>query len=353
MTRSFLWIGALVCAVSSPSLQAQNGTATFELVLNSTWSRATHPIAFPSNPHYSQLVGTNHRSSASLWAPGAQASVGIQRVAEFGSNGSLQSEVNALIASDDAQQWFRLGGINSPGTLTTQITVSTEFPELSLATMVAPSPDWFVGVHGLSLMQNGDWIDQVTAPMFVYDAGTDSGSSYNSSNQATLPHAPIARVTTASGPFLNLPGAVGTMTLRRLHGSAVHGCGINPAGSFGVQGQARIGQTLTFSIHDPTIQMGTPAASALGLSTTPLPSFPCGMAIPNFGLTGPGMPGELLLDGAFAAALGPTWNGSAVSFPLTIPNQVGFIGQKFYFQGVLGDGSRVGLTDGAAVLIGG
>lgn len=75
--------------------------------------------------------------------------------------------------------------------------ISQSHPLVSLVSMIAPSPDWFVGIHGLNLLVNGDWPDELIMDLEAYDAGTDSGVSYTSSNQATTPQGSITRVTDA------------------------------------------------------------------------------------------------------------------------------------------------------------
>ncbi len=82
--------------------------------------------------------------------------------------------------------------------------------------MIAPSPDWFVGVSGLSLIANGQWSEQLVVPLFAYDAGTDSGASYTSPNSDTQPRANIQRIETL--PFLvdsEVP-SIGTFTFVRI-----------------------------------------------------------------------------------------------------------------------------------------
>jgi serine/threonine protein kinase len=36
---------------------------------------------------------------------------------------------------------------------------------VTLVSMVAPSPDWFVGVGGLPLLQDGQWVDELVVPL--------------------------------------------------------------------------------------------------------------------------------------------------------------------------------------------
>ncbi|HEX5053608.1 MAG TPA: spondin domain-containing protein [Planctomycetota bacterium] len=331
-------------------LAAQHGTARYQLVFESTWSATTHPVQFPSGPHFSPLTGGTHTNAVDFWLPGALASPGIEAMAELGSTSPLTSEVQNAVNGGTADQVLVFGGLSpSPGQYSTQFTISADFPLFTLVTMLAPSPDWFVGVHGLPLLQNGDWVDSLVVPLIVYDAGTDDGTTYNSPNLEAVPHQPIAQVTTASGPFQGLPGPVATFTFQRLWGTAAYGCS-NPDDSLGVAGAARIGQVLTLSFDDPTGQFAAPALTGLALSSAPAAAFPCGTLLPGLGLV-PGQPGEVLLQSIDALAAGPLWSGAPAALPLSLPMQTGLVGQRFYLQGLLAN-SRVAVTNGVSLLIG-
>lgn len=66
---------------------------------------------------------------------------------------------------------------------------------VSLVSMIYPSPDWFVGISGLELcLSNGSWIDEKILNLYPYDAGTDSGPTYISSDQPTIPKEAIRRI---------------------------------------------------------------------------------------------------------------------------------------------------------------
>ena len=66
---------------------------------------------------------------------------------------------------------------------------------VSLVSMIYPSPDWFVGVSGLELcLGNGSWIEQKILNLYPYDAGTDSGPTYISPDQPTIPKEAIRRI---------------------------------------------------------------------------------------------------------------------------------------------------------------
>jgi len=130
---------------------------------------------------------------------GGIATQGIRVMAETGNPNPLRGEVLALIDDGHAGEVVSGGAIpQSPGTSSALLTVDESFPLVSVTSMVAPSPDWFVGVDGLSLCDQGQWLEEVTVEMVAYDAGTDSGSNFTSSNSATNPQAPIDNDT----PFL-------------------------------------------------------------------------------------------------------------------------------------------------------
>lgn len=219
----FLLCGVGVGAFSSlpvATVQAQADwatTARYEITFSATWSPDTHPHPdFPSADHWSNLVGMMHNESVHLWQLGDLATPGMKLVAERGINGTLNDEVDVYISMGHADQWIQksvtpFGGV---ATATVQITTSSDFPLLSLATMVAPSPDWFAGVDSLSLLDaNGVWRDSFSIDVYPYDAGTDSGTLYSSSDEETVPFRPIASYRDVA-PFSAEP--LGTLTVTLL-----------------------------------------------------------------------------------------------------------------------------------------
>ena len=192
-------------------------SARYVVVFESTWSAGSHPTDFPASAHYSGLIGGTHHAGATFWREGALASEGIRRMAERGSKSPLDAEVNAAIGAGTAEHLLSGPSLGtSPATTSMEFDISTTHPLVTLVTMVAPSPDWFVGVAGLSLRSNGQWVDEMRVDLYAFDAGTDSGPSYGSPDAETSPRQPIARLIgypVASGggvaPF-------GTFTFRRI-----------------------------------------------------------------------------------------------------------------------------------------
>lgn len=191
--------------------------ATYTITFTGNWNNTDHSdngmTPLPSNDHWSDLVGATHNSSVVFWEPGQMATQGIENVAETGSNSAFESEVDAAIIANNADQWFQEGFSpnNATGTATIMsITVSEDFPLLTLLTMIAPSPDWFAGIHGVSLRNGGNWETSLSIDLLPYDAGTEEGSGYSTSNSATVPQENITSLVNVA-PFNN--EKVGTMTI--------------------------------------------------------------------------------------------------------------------------------------------
>ena len=212
-----LWNAGLALLVSGclTIAIAAAPTATYTVTFDSTWSAATHPEDFPSNAHFSSLIGGTHNAEASFWDSGELASPGIQAVAETGSPDVLRDEINAAIMAGTARDVIAGPGLASPGSASASFDIHQSHPLVSLITMVAPSPDWFIGVHDLPLFDNGRWVEEVEVIIFPYDAGTDSGLTYTSSNVATIPPAPIALLQVPPVLVEGIVPPMGTLTFRR------------------------------------------------------------------------------------------------------------------------------------------
>ncbi|MFK7804131.1 MAG: spondin domain-containing protein [Anaerolineae bacterium] len=185
-------------------------SADYQIVFEASWDPADVP-----NPHFSGLIGASHNSSTSFWKTGELATDGIENMAETGGTSTLRSEINA---DTNANLVISGGGIfPSPNSTTiSSVTLDHDYPLVTLVSMIAPSPDWFVGVSGLSLIdEEGDWIDEIIVELAPYDSGTDSGPQFTSPNENTNPAEPISRIED-SDLFPNIP--LGTFRFIRIDG---------------------------------------------------------------------------------------------------------------------------------------
>jgi hypothetical protein len=194
-------------------------TAHYTVTLDVTWSNTTHPTDFPPGAHFSGLVGGTHDATVSFWNTGELASLGIKRMAEWGSQADLLAEVQDAINSGQAETTIADDPLwTVPGTTSIDIALTEMFPLVTLVAMVAPSPDWFVGVRNLDLQPGGVWAEEIVVELFPFDAGTDSGPTYTSPDQVTAPPEPIAAI--EGYPFS--PGVpLGTLTFTKQYVSDV------------------------------------------------------------------------------------------------------------------------------------
>lgn len=170
-------------------------TAEYEVTFESTWSAASHPQSFPSGAHWSPLIGGTHNSNVTFWEVGGTATRGIEDLAELGNVVALRNEVNAAITAQTAFNVLsRPGSIPSAGTVALTFTMNRNFPLVTLVSMIAPSPDWFTGVHSLPLLENGQWRTSTEVILNLYDAGTDTGANYASLDIDTQPREKIRQI---------------------------------------------------------------------------------------------------------------------------------------------------------------
>jgi len=204
-----LWVAILFLAVacwSGPVLAVE-----YMLEFEGLWEGAhVEGGTLPSGEHFTTLIGATHDAGDPLWTSGGMATTGIENVAEQGSTAALAGEIQARITAGTAGEQITVPGINSFPT-TTQATFEIEIddPNVSLISMVAPTPDWFVGVSDLSLRNGNLWVQTLTVDLHPYDAGTEQGSGFSLSNPATVPQEPIALID--GSPF------VGSPVIGRLH----------------------------------------------------------------------------------------------------------------------------------------
>jgi len=135
---------SVAAASDSIGLTVTVHAATYEVRFDAEWSEDTHPTSFPPGPHFSGLIGGTHSSTVAFWMPGGLASEGIKNMAEGGQKAPLDSEVEQAILAGTAHSVLSGPGISlSPGSAALTLEVNTDYPLVTLVSMIAPSPDWF------------------------------------------------------------------------------------------------------------------------------------------------------------------------------------------------------------------
>lgn len=165
-----------------------------------TWSETTHPTDFPSGAHFSPVAAISHVEGLELINVGLSATEGVKSMAETGSTDALEEEFDDYRSLTYALDKATGESFDSPGSYTFQIGVERGRHTVTVFSMIAPSPDWFVAAT-TSLLDptDGLWYDEVTVYPSSYDAGTDSGLSFTSVDSITTPQEAISFLNT--GPL--------------------------------------------------------------------------------------------------------------------------------------------------------
>lgn len=164
-------------------------------------------VDVPNGAHFTTLIGGVHNTGVSFWERGSPASAGTELMAETGRTGTKRLEVAQAHpnASEIIEESLPIG---STPTASFEIMLSGEHASVTLASMVAPTPDWFVGVSGLPMLKpDGSWAHHDKVELFPYDAGTENGYDFSLNNDDTIPPDTITSLRNA-GKFAGDPIAV-------------------------------------------------------------------------------------------------------------------------------------------------
>ncbi|XP_046327753.1 spondin-1-like isoform X1 [Haliotis rufescens] len=179
------------------------GHAKYVITFKGLWSRHTHPKNFPTGDssfllHWSNIVGASHSNDYRIWDYGGMASEAVREVCEYGSSRSLTEDMKRN--SKKIRTVVKTDSLWGPDRILDSVdavfTVNSKKHLLSLLTMIGPSPDWCLGISALDMCQkNCTWADTQEIDLYPWDAGTDSGVSYESPNENTYPRESIHAIT--------------------------------------------------------------------------------------------------------------------------------------------------------------
>lgn len=204
LVLTFLILGA--------ELASAQTTATYTVTFTGNWNTQSTPGGVAGGAHFTTLIGAVHNSDVTFWARGGTATPGVEGVAELGSPGTFRSEISAKGA--DVRSTVQQGGTQATGSRTFEVTFSRTHPMLTLLSMIGPSPDWFVGVSRLSLLDGSDsWRSSHTVDLFPYDAGTEDGEGFSLTNPSTSPRGVITSIR-GQGKFSDVRMARLSFTLK-------------------------------------------------------------------------------------------------------------------------------------------
>ena len=188
--------------------------ATYTVTFQGAWNTTVTAGGVPSGGHFTTLIGGVHNAEVTFLKEGGMATAGVEIMAELGGTGTLTNEVRAAEPNALSVLQGSAGNIGPTGSSTiNMVTLTTDHPRVTLLSMVAPSPDWFVGVSGLSLLDAGaDWLPSQTVNLYPWDAGTEEGTEFSLTNSATSPQEIITSLR-GIGKFSN--ERIATLTFTR------------------------------------------------------------------------------------------------------------------------------------------
>ena len=210
----FFLLAAIILTAQPESAAAQT-TATYTATFTGSWNTQSTPGGVVGGAHFTTLACAVHNSDVTFWESGSMATPGVELVAEIGGTSRFQSEVSA--AGANAKRGFDVSlSFSTVGSKNFEVEFAKSHPLFTLLSMLGPSPDWFVGVSRLSLLDGqGNWRSSHSVDLFAYDAGTEDGENFQLNNSATNPQGTITSLRN-KGRFSNVPIARLSFTLKTL-----------------------------------------------------------------------------------------------------------------------------------------
>ena len=193
-------------------------TTNYRVTFNINWNSTDFTVDYPTNAHFSRLIGWSHQSTSEFFKEGTLASEGIRKMAELVATTPLDNEINERIATKEGLGLYVGSNLSTGvGQIIIDVVVDKYHPSVTLATMLAPSPDWYLAVVNVNLLENNQFVTTKTVDGIVYDAGTDDGASYSSPNVNTYPRRAISYfVSTPLGNDTVVSLSIATITFIKL-----------------------------------------------------------------------------------------------------------------------------------------
>lgn len=167
-------------------------SAQYQVTFDAVWSKDNGHTVIPDGAHFSPFIAWTHTKDFVAFESGGFSTEGIKVMAETGAPQPLLAEL------EQAKQAGKVGAyvtgelLNSPDTAQRTVEATQTYRYITVVSMLAPSPDWFVAVRDFELFSNNQWQSGFSNyETAVYDAGTDSGSSFTAEDKPTEPREPI------------------------------------------------------------------------------------------------------------------------------------------------------------------
>lgn len=197
---------------------AAEDAVRYRVTVTLAWAEGKHGPDHPADAHFSRLIAVAHRSRYTLSSDGDTASSGLALIATNGHPSILEAELSEARRRKRVGAHVVVKGLPiGVGDVDFEVEATREFPLVSFVTMLAPSPDWFKGANAISLRERETWQETIAVPLWVWDAGADTGKSFDSPSEETQPRQSV-RLSTLEA-FLGADGfrSIGSAMLVRIH----------------------------------------------------------------------------------------------------------------------------------------
>ena len=179
------------------------GKAQYRVWFHGTWADGVQSHEFPSDARFSPFTFATHTDEYTMWRPTLKAGEGVTDVAETGNNSRLVYELNKYKTAGKVYEINTAMGPTDPnGTYHIYLYTTTKFHLVSMASMIFPSPDWFIGLYNIDMCVSDTtrWIGKRTINLYAWDAGTDSGKNFDAADNATVPPEYITLIKNTNDP---------------------------------------------------------------------------------------------------------------------------------------------------------
>lgn len=195
-------------------------TATYEVTFSPNFTKTAFPTDYPSNATFSPIVVAVHAPGKTIYGVGQLASDGLRELAETGDRTAFVTELLEQGNQDgsDFLVTTATNGGNGSQPQTVTVTINPGQNSISLVSSLSPSPDWFVGVSGVSMIASENTlVDALTVSLTALDAGTDNGTTYNAPDSPTNPPQAVSEIGEPPLGSTTVGQSVGSVTFTRVN----------------------------------------------------------------------------------------------------------------------------------------
>ena len=171
-----------------------SGKQKYQVTFKGLWNKDDFKDFYSSSAHFSPLVIWTQDNNENIFVgEDKKATKGLEVVAESGNPEEIKKELEQLKKENKIGQYWIGDVFDSPGSHTMEISLNSN-EKVFAVSMIAPSPDWFIGISEISLFKDEQWKDDESVYPDIFDAGTENGEKFWLLNLATSPQENISKL---------------------------------------------------------------------------------------------------------------------------------------------------------------